>query len=229
MSRLTLLLCLIGLLASCNLFEDEDEPWIYAETPIPPVDERNGQPLVMILGDSIAAGWMDCRQTTCSGIEFNWPEDAIGEWALVRNRGIGSSTTSDLLDRWEQDTADADVIIIISGVNDLAQGRSTEQMMDNFREMQQRASDAGITPIFSTIMPADTTTTLETFEAVNAALRSMADEWLILDLSAHMTDPDNPGRLLRSEIAHEGSSHPNAMGYARMTAFLRQWWQAYTD
>jgi hypothetical protein len=50
-----------------------------------------------------------------------------------------------------------------------------------------------------------------------------------MDLYEARSDPANPGYLRRDEIAHEGSAHPNAAGYARMTAFVRDWWETHMN
>ena len=221
--KLWILAAVALILPACGLLSDTNDDWPYAQTPIPP--NTDDTLTVITVGDSIAAGWMDCRETICEGIEFDWWQDAIGGEALVFSRGIGNSTTDDLLENWSRDTAGADVVIVLTGVNDVARGVDAEHITANFEQMTARAHENGITPVISTIMPADTTTPEQqaVVEAVNEFLRSQ-DDWLVMDLSSEMSDPDNPGRLRRDEIAHDGSAHPNERGYARMTAFVRAWW-----
>ncbi len=216
----------LGILA-CNPLA-KDPPWIYAQTPVPAPDQRGGKPLVVATGDSIAAGWGDCRERRCLGVEYDWWQAALGDQAIVLTRGIGSSTTQDLLDRWVQDTQGADVLIILTGVNDVARDVTAENILKNFATMQQRATQAGQTIIFSTIMPSDSTDTpakLAVVEAVNAALR--ASDWWVIDLYGEMVDPEQRGTLRRDEIAHQGSAHPNLRGYDRMAEFVRAWWMAH--
>lgn len=202
--------------------------WVYTGTLRPSDAERNGRPVLVITGDSIAAGWGDCRFEPCRGLMRAWVGDALAPWVVLRYRGIGSSTTGDLVARWEQDSADADLMLILSGVNDMARGVSSDEIMANFEVMYQRATGAGIKPIFSTIIPADSTPPerLADLRAVNAALlaRAAEDGWLVIDLHSVMSDPGNKGYLRRTEITYEGSSHPNALGYERMAAALRWWW-----
>jgi len=218
-SRAIMFILLLALLPACGLI-DHDNPWIYAETPVP-----DGHPIIVTVGDSIAAGWMDCQEVVCKGIEFDWWQNAIPD-TIVLSRGIGSSTTSDLLENWSRDTGGADVVIVLSGVNDVAYGASAEEIIANFEAMTARAHKDGITLVISTIMPSDSTLPERQpiVEEVNTFLLSH-DDWLIMDLHAEMSDPANPGYLRRDEIAHEGSAHPNERGYARMTAFVRDWWQ----
>ncbi len=220
-------LLLLFFLAACNPFkDDEEQPWIYAETPVPPIDERGGKPLVMVVGDSIAAGWQMCNVTPCKGIELDWWQAALGEAAIVLNRGIGNSTTDDLLDRWDQDTKDAEIIIILVGVNDIARGKNAAHILKNLEKMHERAVKAGAIPVFVTVMPADTTDTpqkLAVMQEVNTTLRQKRD-WLIMDLSQFMEDPASPGHLRRTDVAFEGSAHPNEQGYQKMAAFVKTWW-----
>lgn len=219
-------LCLLAvLLIGCNPFA-KDEGWIYAQTPVPAPHERGGKPLIVTVGDSIAAGWQVCSPTPCHGIELDWWQSAFAGEAIVLSRGVGNSTTSDLLARWEQDTAGADVIFILTGVNDVARGVPPETILKNFEAMHHRAQAAEQVAVFSTIMPADSTdlnTEIETAAAVNAALRQKTD-WYVMDLAAAMADPTDPNHLRRDEIAFAGSAHPNAKGYGHMADFVRGWW-----
>jgi len=217
---------LLTLLPACGLLNDGDD-WMYAETPVP-----TDRPVIVTVGDSIAAGWMDCREVICTGIEFDWWQAAFPDDVAVLSRGIGNSTTSDLLENWARDTAGADVVIVLSGVNDVARDADAAQIMDNFETMTARAHEDGITIVISTIMPSDTTAPARQaiVDEVNAYLLNHDDwlnhvDWLIMDLYEAMSDPTNPGHLRRDEIVHDGSAHPNADGYARMTAFVRDWWE----
>ena len=220
-----LVLLLLFLLPACGLLNDDD-PWIYAETPIP--ENPDGKPLVMTVGDSIAAGWMDCRTTACKGIGFDWWQEAIGDEAIVLSRGIGGSETGDLLQNWSRDTAGADVVIVLSGVNDVARDVVAAQIIANFETMTARAREKGITLVISTIMPSDSTSEAgqAVVDEVNAFLLAQ-DDWLVIDLHSEMSDPANPGYLRRDEIAHDDSAHPNEAGYARMTDYVRAWWQSH--
>ena len=222
------LLLLLTLLSACGLLSDADDDWPYAQTPVPP--NTDDTLIVMTLGDSIAAGWMDCREVACEGIEHDWWQNAIGGEALVFSRGIGSTTTGDLLANWARDTAGADVVIVMSGVNDVSFEVAAEEIAANFEQMTARAHQDGITLVISTIMPADSTLPERqaVVEQVNNFLLSHED-WLIMDLHSEMSDPANPGYLRRDEIAHEGSAHPNEKGYARMAAFVRAWWQEFME
>ncbi|MFP4323718.1 MAG: SGNH/GDSL hydrolase family protein [Anaerolineales bacterium] len=214
-------------LAACNPFADDADDWPHAETVVPPADARGDFPVIVIIGDSIAAGWGDCATETCAGIARHWWQDAIGAQGYVFNRGIGDSTTGDILEHWTRDTAEADILFIMSGVNDLARGAPPERILTNFETIRARALDAGMVPVFSTIMPAETTqgAALSAMRAINTELRGLsAAGWWVIDLSAHMQDPANPGYLAPDWLAAPGSAHPSPAGYARMTDFLRAWW-----
>jgi lysophospholipase L1-like esterase len=210
---------------------EDDEVWIYAQTPVPPPEERDGKPLIITIGDSIAAGWGSCEGAPCEGIELDWWQDALAEDAIVLSRGIGNSTTADLLTRWDQDTKDAEILIVLAGVNDVARKVSAEDMLVNFETMKTRAESAGIVPVFCTVMPSDTNDTPEkmaVWDEVNAELRRRGEEdgWHIIDLAAEMEDPENPGHLRRDEVALSAVAHPRVTGYARMIVIVQTWWDA---
>jgi lysophospholipase L1-like esterase len=221
------------LVTACNPFTESSEEWIYAQTAVPPPEQRNGLPLIVATGDSIAVGWQDCRERVCQGVEYDWWQTAFAGQALVLARGIGSSTTQDLLERWEQDTQGAELVIILTGVNDIAREMTASTILTNLESMHQRAAQAGIIPIFCTIMPADSSDSpskLAQVEAVNAELRRKAEEegWWVIDLHAAMADPAT-GYLRRSQVAHPGSAHPNQAGYDQMAEVVRAWWLANRD
>lgn len=212
-------------------FADEAEPYFYEATPLSAIDQS--KPLAITIGDSIAAGWQDCRvEGACAGIQQDWWSPAIGAEVSVLNRGIGGSTSSELLARWGSDTANADLILVVIGVNDVARADvRPETLVENLQAMRRRALDAGILPIFSTILPADSTTPrgIEVAQVVNQELLALRDNagWYVIDFASVMEDPTNPGRLRREHIAHDGSSHPNQAGYDQMTDTLREWWQTH--
>lgn len=216
-------------LAGCGLFGAEDE-WIYAETPIPPDDERGGLPLVMVVGDSIAAGWSNCEDG-CTGIENDWWATALEGLAIVRSRGVGNTTSSDLLQRWAQDTSDADIVVIMIGLNDIKFGVSAEELLGNLATMQRRATENGQQPIFTTVMPGQyTAEEVATWQTVNAAIR--AEDWLLIDLAPVLEDVDKAGILRPDATAYENGipvSHPDATGYEILATFVRDWWVENLD
>ncbi len=225
-----LLLVLAILLAACNPFAGEDaaEEWFFQTTVVP--EERGDFPVIVVIGDSLAAGWGDCDSVPCSGIERHWWAEAIGNQGYVFNRGLGRTDTEDLLLHWDALTADADILFIMIGVNDVGAGASPEAILTALREMRERALAADIIPIFSTMMPAQSTqpgAQLSAMQTVNAELRGLAEAgWWVIDFSAHMQDPDNLGYLPPEWMAAPISAHPNALGYDRMRDFLRAWWEA---
>jgi len=219
-SALGLMLCL--LLSACG----GGERWPYAQTPIPPPETRGGKPFVLLLGDSTAAGWQVCAPIACTGIVYDWWAAALGDTAWAYSRGVGNSTSADLLQRWERDiSGQPDLILILIGINDLTRGLSAEDVLANFAALYRRAEEAGFVLVFSTILPSDTydDNARAQHAALNAALRAQ-NAWPILDLAALMGDPRDPSRLRREDIAHDGSAHPNQRGYERMGAAVRAWW-----
>jgi|GEM_PF-3768986 len=226
-TKLITIAILIILLTACNPFASDGD-WIYAETPIPDTN----QPIIVTVGDSIAAGWQDCRTDTdepaCVGIEYDWWSPVLADDGIVLNRGIGGSTSTQLLDNWERDTQGADIVFILIGVNDLTQNSAPETLIENFITMHQQATDAGMVPIFSTVIPSDTIqgAGYDALFVVNSELQRIAEarDWWLIDLYSVLEDSDNIGYLRREEIAYDGSAHPNQAGYDRMTTSLEEWW-----
>jgi len=209
------------LLLAWGLWGCNGETWEYAKTPVPNATQRAEKPLVIVVGDSIAAGWQVCSPQPCTGVELDWWQTAIGEHAWVLNRGVGNSTTQDLLDRWERDTANADIIIMLIGINDAFRGKSDGEILANLETLYQRATKAGALPIVATLLPFDESQNPAAYavmQAVNTELRARPD-WLILDLNTALPDPPP---------AHEMATllHPNAAGYARLGGYVRDWWAA---
>lgn len=198
-------------LAACG------DGWEYAQTPIP---EHSDKPLVVVVGDSIAAGWQVCSPIPCQGIELDWWQSALHDVARVLNRGVGNSTTQDVLDRWARDTQNADIIIILVGVNDAFRGLPARDIVANLTTMHQRALDAGVLPIVATLLPFDAAENPAAYKVVgevNAALRDHSD-WLILDLNGAFPDPPPAGEMATL-------LHPNALGYARLADYVGEWWE----
>jgi lysophospholipase L1-like esterase len=84
---------------------------------------------VVMLGDSITA-------------RGEWAE--LTGYASIANRGIGGDTTAGVLLRLDPIVAmNPRRIFILLGINDLVQGRSVEQLLNNYKEIVKRLHQSG--------------------------------------------------------------------------------------
>ena len=71
------------------------------------------------------------------------------------DKGISGQNTSQMLARFQKDVIDLDpqVVVVMGGTNDLAQGVSKDQIVANIYEMASMASGAGIKVVLCTVTP----------------------------------------------------------------------------
>lgn len=181
---------------------------------------------VFSIGDSIIAGhpyhdpdlteygtvdeWAGCLQYRLS--------ELLG--TRVINRGIGSERTYQILDRLSSDVLAyyPDFVIVEGGVNDIALGNSTDQIIANLDEIYDAVTDADATVIAYTILPNSA------FSEANRAKINTTNDWIILQASAnilvvdtygYLEDPSNPGELLAAYDSGD-HVHPSIAGYYAM-------------
>ena len=71
------------------------------------------------------------------------------------DKGISGQNTTQMLTRFQKDVVDLNpqVVVIMGGTNDLAQGVTKQQIVDNIAAMAEMADDAGIKVIICTVTP----------------------------------------------------------------------------
>jgi lysophospholipase L1-like esterase len=145
------------------------------------------------------------------------------------NRGISGQITGEMLGRMQADVIalQPEAMVILAGTNDLARGVAISTIKNNLTMIGSLAEQAGIKPIFSSILPVsdyhkDVNPNYERvpgrppekIRELNAWLATMckARGFRYLDYFTAMVDADG---YIRAELADDGL-HPNGEGYKIM-------------
>jgi lysophospholipase L1-like esterase len=169
---------------------------------------------VAALGDSITAG-VDER----SQYEY-WAEEAQPTLEF-ENCGVFGERTDEIASRLEACAADADVLVVQGGINDIAQGVSVESVAENLREMVVRGQDLGLEVYLVDVLPwnnghpqAD-----RSIAELNRMIRAIGREEGVEILGFHdeLEQPAGSG-LMGAELTVDGD-HPSEAG-ARLLGVL---------
>jgi acyl-CoA thioesterase I len=169
---------------------------------------------VVFFGDSITDGWK---------LNQYFP----GKPYI--NRGISGQITGEMLGRMQADVIalQPEAMVILAGTNDLARGVAISTIKNNLTMIGSLAEQAGIKPIFSSILPVsdyhkDVNPNYERvpdrppekIRELNAWLATMckARGFRYLDYFTAMVDADG---YIRADLADDGL-HPNGEGYKIM-------------
>jgi lysophospholipase L1-like esterase len=174
--------------------------------------------VVACLGDSITEGspYWDSRRGT-GDREGQWEH-----WAGLlhpeldfRNFGIWGECTDEIAARFEQAVADADVLIVQGGINDIAQGHPIERATDNLRAMVERGLALGLRVAACDVLPWNNgwPGKEEPIRALNARIHAL--DVPVLPFHDTLEDPDARGRM-KLEWCNEDGDHPSAAGYRRL-------------
>lgn len=152
-----------------------------------------------------------------------WLMQSRPEW-LVLNRGVNGERSDQIRARFDRDVVDASptAVVIVAGVNDVYQGRSPEQVIEELRVMYERAAWHDIPVVAGSILPYNTAGPVENarMREINAWIaRTASHERPItfVDTRAAVADPNAPDRLVDSP----DGLHPSPEGYRRMAEALR--------
>ena len=180
--------------------------------------------LVAALGDSITAGspaW-DPDPAVRAGIAAPDPESQWEHWAALadpslafRNCGIYGQRTDQIARRLEACAADASVLVVQGGINDIAQHRPVERAAANLRTMVRLGRELGLAVALADILPWNNGWPLaeHPIRQLNELVHAVAAEEGVLLLRFHETleDSARPGRM-REELTSDGD-HPSVAGY----------------
>jgi lysophospholipase L1-like esterase len=187
---------------------------------------------IVALGDSTTAGtpgWRSPLEAPPDGAGDEksqyayWLMRTHPEWEVL-NRGVNGERTDEIARRFDRDVLAAAprIVVIIAGVNDVYQGRSTDEVTASLRLMYDRARDAGVRVLAGTILPYDTATPEQ-----NRRMR-IVNDWIAqeaardpavaaVDTRRAVAALDDPDRLISSP----DSLHPSVDGYRRMADAIR--------
>jgi lysophospholipase L1-like esterase len=151
-----------------------------------------------------------------------WLMQSRPDW-LVLNRGVNGERSDQIRARFDRDVVDASpsAVVIVAGVNDVYQGRSSEQVIEELRAMYDRAALHGIGVVAGSILPYNTAGAVE-----NARMREI-NAWIaqttareprmtFVDTRAAVAEPRSPDRLVDSP----DGLHPSPAGYRQMAEAL---------
>ena len=179
----------------------------------------DGQPRVVLMGDSITEIWPDRHPV------FFEETGYIG-------RGISGQVSAQMLVRFRQDVIDLhpDVVVINAGTNDVAenQGPYDESFtLGNIISMTELARANGISVVLTSVLPAAgfrwrpaISDAADKIAALNARIRTYAAEQGIpfVDYYSALV-VDDPSRALNPAYSNDGV-HPVAAGYVVMEPLL---------
>jgi acyl-CoA thioesterase-1 len=195
----------------------------------PPTGGESQSPLVATLGDSITAGaprWSpdpEVRKLVRGRVtrESQWQygaERALDGRFRFRNCGVEGDRTDEIELRLEACAADAQVLVVQGGTNDIVQGHTPASAAENIRQMVRRARDAGLVVLVTTVPPINARHPRWAPEVrrLNNLIRALAREEgvSVIDFFRPLEDARRPGRM-RTDWTADGV-HPTVEGYLRI-------------
>lgn len=173
---------------------------------------------IVALGDSLTA---DLRETDATGARRyeSWYVRAVAAEPRLVNAftaGIPGNTTTDMLARFPGDVEawSPRVVVILGGTNDLAAGRTTDQVVNTLEQLADLARDLGAAPVLGTVPPRTDGEYAERVEDLNAAIRAAGEDsgTTVIDFFSVLTDGDGgwqPG--FTSDGVHPTAAAADAM------------------
>jgi len=182
-----------------------------------------GKLVVVGLGDSITAGnpgWDPDPVRRLS--EGDDPTSQYLYWAAradprleTRNHGVGGERTDEILMRFDEAVAGADVLIVQGGINDIVQGLAPEVAIEHLRTMVRRAKERGLGVLLPDVLPWNNgwPDAEPRIRRLNELIRAVGVSEHVKVLPFHDTleDPERPGRM-RDDLTPDGN-HPSVEGH----------------
>ena len=175
--------------------------------------------LLLALGDSTTAGTPYFRSPIekppfgsgdPKGSYAYWIMLLRPEWTVL-NHGVNAERTDQILRRFENKEIPpgTDTVIVLAGVNDLHQGRSSEDTAQGLKAIYDSAIRRGCKVLACTVLPYDRSTAdvRQRMQKLNLWIRSYAEEQGLgyCDTYTAAVDPLRPGMLKGSPDGY----HPN--------------------
>ena len=215
----TLALALVAALSACSADEPDENA----------ADKPARALLVAALGDSITAGsplW-DPDEEVRAGIgeavdpesqyEY-WAQLALGGQATFRNCGVFGERTDEIAARLDRCSADAQVLIVQGGINDIAQGRPVEDAAESLRGMVQAGKKRGLRVALVDVLPWNNgyPRAAGPIDRLNRLIDGIGEDEDVPVYAFYdrLEDPRKPHRMKR-EWTIDGN-HPSVKGYRRL-------------
>ncbi len=209
-------LMILTLLLAANSFVVKAQDWPnlmkYEKLNKDVKQPKPGEKRVVYLGDSITDFWIDYDSTFFAGRPYY-------------DRGISGQTTGQMLLRFRQDVINLKpkVVVILAGINDIAENNGPSKLEDifgNIVSMAQLAHANHIKVVLSSLLPASSLSwrpninPVEKVKKLNEMIKSYAAEsgFIYLDYFSAMVD-DHRG--LKKNLAKD-DVHPDLEGYKVM-------------
>ena len=187
---------------------------------------------IVALGDSTTAGTPAYRSPIeappdgSGNVESQyayWLMQSHPDWQVL-NRGVNGERSDQIRARFTRDAVQTRpaVVVIIAGVNDVYQGRSTESVQRELDAMYTAARAAKIVVVAGTIIPFNVASADQNarMRAINDWIRAYAathaESVVLCDTRAAVAAPGQPDRLVSSP----DDLHPSPAGYKLMAAAL---------
>ena len=193
----------------------------------------SGEVVVAALGDSITAGsplW-DPDEAIRAQIPSPDERSQFEYWASrerpeleFRNCGVFGERTDEIAARLDDCAADADVLLVQGGINDIAQGAPLDAAAENIRGMVRAGKEAGLDVTLVDVLPwnnghpAADGPIAELNDAIAEIGRSEDIE--VVPFHDELEDPAAPGTMA-PELTDDGD-HPSVEGYRRLGSLLAQ-------
>ncbi len=172
---------------------------------------------VILIGDSITESWK------------GYSPGFFAENPYLINKGVGSETTSQILDRFNKDVVSLgpEFVIILAGINDIAQNTgyiSVSETFANIINMAETANSHNITPVLCSVLPAYNIAWRPEIKSADLVIElndrlknyCIENNTVYLDYFSSMVGEK---KELRSELTYDGV-HPDKEGYIVMERVL---------
>jgi len=172
---------------------------------------------VILIGDSITESWK------------GYSPGFFAENPYLINKGVGSETTSQILDRFNKDVVSLgpEFVIILAGINDIAQNTgyiSVSETFANIINMAETANSHNITPVLCSVLPAYNIAWRPEIKSADLVIElndrlknyCIENNTVYLDYFSAMVGEK---KELRSELTYDGV-HPDKEGYIVMERVL---------
>lgn len=193
-------------------------------------DERTPATIVA-LGDSTTAGTPNFRSPLESpphgeGDEKSqfayWLHRNHPAWTVL-NRGIDGQRSDEIGQRFQRDVLEqeADVVILLAGVNDVYQGYSVEHVTRHLQAMYDKAAEHDIPVVAGSVLPFNTASPEQQAKIIEInrwieETASKAPSMAFCDTNSAVSDSENVHKL----AASPDDIHPDPQGYRKMADAL---------
>lgn len=248
--RLFLLVAIVGtalMAVSCNAKQNFNND-ISPDTPDPAVTHKG--PKAVFIGDSITWQWGLVSRKLKESQKVIIPTDPKPEWMSISgnevtitwhasfftsngyvDKGVSGERTDEMLKRYQSDVLSQDpfCVVIMGGTNDLAQGYSKDQIMENIKSMAEQAAAAKMKVVLCSVTPCNMTYSKLTphekgthIVALNKKIKEYAAQkgFTYCDYYPALVAED--GYSLKEEYCLYDRLHPNPDAYTVMEEIIQK-------